>query len=304
MTSKTKAILSLSSVFLLGGLCGALALGLFVRGQVREAQQLQNEEGFETYFADKLELSETQLDSLRDELDRAYADLEEFRVVAAQEYRDLLDSFSTRIYPSLSPEQRRLLAVHKQRLGDRLPRPNGRRPRIGIRTPSPMYDRNGSASDQKLADRRAEIPSVDSLPKGSPPSDTSPDADTHPPGELADATDTASPEDTDQFDPGAGFSDPAVSLINESVTLSDEQKQEVQLIFDLARKKIRSQLWDLRGRPHMQRNAVSKTLLRMHRMIFTRLDIEQRKQFNVIRDDMYDRINEHLEQMIKRLPSN
>ena len=116
MTNRTKAIASLTGVFILGALCGGLALGLFVRSEVRDRDRLKDPEGFREYFADELSLSQAQRDSLESELAVAYEQIEDIRYQVELEYGEVFDTLTGRLIPTLNTRQRRLLADERKRL--------------------------------------------------------------------------------------------------------------------------------------------------------------------------------------------
>ncbi len=116
MTNRTKAIVSLASVFLLGALCGGLGVGLFVQDQVRDRERLKDPNGFREYFADQLSLSEAQKDSMQMELELAYQQMADIRYQVDQEYRQVFDTLSARLLPVLSTKQQRRLAQERERL--------------------------------------------------------------------------------------------------------------------------------------------------------------------------------------------
>lgn len=116
MTNRTKAIVSLASIFLLGALCGGLGVGLFVQDQVRDRERLKDPNGFREYFADQLSLSEAQKDSMQTELERAYQQMADIRYQVDQEYRQVFDTLSARLLPVLNTKQQQRLAQERERL--------------------------------------------------------------------------------------------------------------------------------------------------------------------------------------------
>lgn len=123
MTVRTKAVLGILGVFVLGGVCGALVLGIVVRDRVRETRNLREREGFARFFFDKLQLSDAQNDSLRGVLDSTYRELEQLRVESSQRYAEVIDHMRSRVYPKLSPEQRVLFEEQEQRIRAMVPPP-------------------------------------------------------------------------------------------------------------------------------------------------------------------------------------
>lgn len=116
MTNRTKAIFGLSGVFSLGLLCGALAVGLFVRNRVQDRNQLKNAAGFRNFFADELSLTEGQKDSLQAELENAYREMADIRNQVELEYREVFDTLARRMEPVLTASQRQRLAEQKDHL--------------------------------------------------------------------------------------------------------------------------------------------------------------------------------------------
>jgi len=116
MTTRTKAILSLSGIFLVGAICGAAVVGLIVRDRVVEMQSMRERDGFIKIFADRLHLTEAQRDSLRDELAQTYEELHALRRAAAAEYGEVFDTLESRIGPKLTPEQRDILHRQEERV--------------------------------------------------------------------------------------------------------------------------------------------------------------------------------------------
>lgn len=132
MTTRTKAIGGLTVVFLLGGICGALVVGLLLRDRARDAQSLRDRDGFVAFFERRLELTEAQRDSLRDELLSTYQQLAELRSSTSAEYNRLLDTLHAHIYPQLTGGQRALLTQEEERLRRMVPK--DREPRTAAAT--------------------------------------------------------------------------------------------------------------------------------------------------------------------------
>src|SRR5688500_3507919 len=76
---------------------GAVAIGLDLRGQMRDARSMNDPGSFRGYIEERLKLTEAQRDSLRDELGATYDDLAALRNATAEEYRELIDTFSHRV---------------------------------------------------------------------------------------------------------------------------------------------------------------------------------------------------------------
>ncbi len=122
MSNRIKAILGLVGVFLVGGLCGALVVGIVQRDRARETQELRDRDGFVGYFTRRLELTEAQRDSLRDELEATYHQIAALRATVSDQYNQALDSLRKRIYPQLNPEQRTLFAGEEAKFRRLMPR--------------------------------------------------------------------------------------------------------------------------------------------------------------------------------------
>lgn len=182
MTTRTKAIGGLTLVFLLGGICGALVLGVVLRDRVRDAQSLRDRDGFVEFFERRLELTEAQRDSLRDELLSTYQQLAELRSSASAEYNRLLDSLHAHIYPQLTGGQRALLTQEEERLrrmvskerGPRMAAATHEAARANARTPAqiPGPGRDtarvpaaaASAKTPAEAPRSPQVPVITSAP--------------------------------------------------------------------------------------------------------------------------------------------
>lgn len=126
MNVRTKAILGITGIFLVGGLLGAGIVGLIVRNHVREAREIHGRDGFLRFVERRLELTELQRDSLRDELDSLYSHLTDLRQSTSVELVSLLDTFRNRIEPHLTPRQRELLSRQEEFMRHGLPRGRGR----------------------------------------------------------------------------------------------------------------------------------------------------------------------------------
>src|SRR5688500_6419660 len=116
MTKRTKAIQSPGGVFVVGAICGALALDTVVRSDVRSAQQSRDSKGSREYCTEQLELTAAQRDSLQGELDWFYREIAGLRTAAAGEFHDLIDSLDNRLVEHLSPAQINRLRATEKRL--------------------------------------------------------------------------------------------------------------------------------------------------------------------------------------------
>lgn len=283
-TKRTKAILSLGGVFLVGALCGALALGAFVRGEVRSSNRLRDRDGFHEYFAEQLELTTAQRDSLQGELDWFYGELAALRTAAAGELHDLLDSLDRRLVARLSPEQVARLRATEMRLRRNLPA--GR--------PAPLEVssvEHEEASDpavgpaDTLAPRLTKEPAAPATPK-------TPEA----------ASDTTAASDTsaaaDPSDAMTGLRD----RLRDRLGLSDEQSRRIREIIVTTRKQIRTDVAARRGLPRMQLETTGRHLRAMDRQIVELLDEKQRAAYEPIRREMAQRIRAKILKQWKKHP--
>lgn len=279
MTNRTKAIASLVGVFLLGLLCGGLALGLFVRDQVRERDQLKNPDGFREYFADQLSLSTAQRDSLQVELELAYQQMADIRFQVDREYREVLDTLSARLGPVLNSRQIKRLNEEKKRLlpgaesadGEALSFPLDeieRRARAAARS-SGNVARSGADSVQtareKLTDATGEEPGTESAEYD--------EADVYPGDSVF------SPQTNEEHLPGI------VAFMKNNLDLDDAQTEQVETAL---RKAVRRNRWirvNLQDKPMMRSRRLRMSFRLLDRQIAGVLNEEQRAIYNDFKKD-------------------
>jgi hypothetical protein len=282
-TKRTRAILTLGGVFLVGAICGALALGAFVRGEVRSSQRLRDRGGFHEYFAEQLELTTAQRDSLQGELDWFYGELAGLRTAAAGDLHDLLDSLDRRLATRLSPEQVERLRATETRLRRQLPA--ARPAAIDDGVESELQD---EPSTPRLTDTvvRKGSPATPSTPKAEVPN-TKAKSDTT----LADTT------STDPDDVMTGLRD----RLQERLHLSADQSARIREIITTTRRQIRRDVAESRGFPRMQMEIAGRRLREMDRLIVELLDDDQRTAYEPIREEMARRMRAKILKQSKKL---
>lgn len=288
-TKRTKAILTLGGIFIVGALCGALAVGAFVRSEVRSTQRLRDRSGFHEYFADQLELTTAQRDSLQGELDWFYGELAGLRAAAAGDLHDLLDTLDRRLITRLSPEQVARLRATETRM----------RGNLATERPAPL---DGSVDgvervERETADRAT--PRTDTLsPQTSTKASSTPKVTSTPAAPLSDTTSA--------LDSAGGAPDEAMTglrdRLRERLGLSDEQSVRIREIILSARRQIRRDLVARRGYPRMQLEIASRHLREMDRRILEQLDARQTIAYEPIREDMAKRIREKIARQWKKHP--
>lgn len=278
MTKRTKAILSLGGVFLLGALCGALALGTFVRSEVRNASRLRDSAGFREYFNDQLELTTAQRDSLQSELDWFYGAIAGLRAAAAGEYHDLIDSLDSRIVGHLSADQIRRLRETEIRLRKHV---ESRRPRAEAK-PQVKPD-NGLTAGTEAAPEAPESASP-WKPKTTAPITSQSNV-------RADTANAGASPDTDEPDPGEEiFRDG----LKERLGLSKPQVMQIRSIVKSTRRAIRRDAQSLRTFPRLQLEAAMRHLREMDRDIDALLDEKQRAKYAPVREAIRSRMKSQL----------
>ncbi|HVZ41754.1 MAG TPA: hypothetical protein VHI13_20905 [Candidatus Kapabacteria bacterium] len=284
MTTRTKAILSLGSVFLLGGICGALIFGMIVRNQVRESQTLRDSSGFVDYFARRLELTEAQRDSLRGELEHTYTQLAQLRASATEQYNEVLDSLRQHIYPHLNDRQQELFRDEEHKFRRYLPKDemprglarNGQVPRSGdVATsvqPQPRHD--SPAVVQQAPANAPEKREAAATSKTLPPIDPAQARTTDVDGlDLPDEPSQKAGQGTDR--PSGHF----VQELRERLKLTPDQQKRVVAILTGAGKDIRSIRADMNDTPVLMRTAIRERRQQMLRDIGILLTPEQREAF-------------------------
>ncbi len=292
MTNRTKAIAGLSGMFLLGALCGALLLGLFVRGRMHDAQRMRDRQGFQAFFTDRLRLTETQRDSLHDELERTYDELAELRRNTAQRYDVVLDSFRQRVQPILTTEQREILEQEEKRLRRILPRDPRRVAPPGM-PGGPMRMRPDA-------------------PSGAPPGPESGMDQSRSP--KSDSTAAAAPNGADALIGGSGAGagagevgpnggtnggamlgeGPIMKRLRERLNLSKDQTIAVKAAFASLREKMRRDRKDLAGMPRMQMAAARQSFMDFDAEVTGILRPDQRQAYAQLRQELRDSLRSRL----------
>lgn len=278
MTTRQKAILGLVGVFVAGGIIGAAIVGLVVRGNVQSARSLREREGFLRFVEHRLELTESQRDSLADELDSLYANLANLRKSASNELAELLDSFRVHVEPQLTPHQRELLKRQEEFMRHGLPPAQGPR---GL--PYPGRGR----------------PPIDGPPA---PADAPPFRLDDVPGSMLDSGGgIVAPRKPNRPDTGASLqarprqsesgqansdADPALEGIRRfqtkmewlrnQVHLTPEQDDEVRMIVDDAIRGAKSLRDEHAGQPRLLRWALHRLMVDARRRVFEVLTPDQR----------------------------
>jgi|GEM_PF-2043023 len=270
MTKRTKAIIGLTGVFILGGICGALLFGVIMRSRVREARDLRNREGFIRYFEKRLDLSQTQRDSLREELDRTYGELNRLREETAAQYNALIDTFAVHVMPVLTPEQRALFQTQERKFRRFMPRelhnrgPGGPRGRP-MRRDSMRRTPEGAMSGSSATSSRSSA---------LPPSATQGAA-----AELsaealvrADTSDVGASADEGIY---RRMSD-QLPMLRKRLNLSDDQAARFQQIFAQAETHAKSIRTEYADQPSLRKRNLRDMLREMNGEIVEMLNEDQR----------------------------
>ena len=299
ISTRTRAILSLVGVFLLGAIAGGGALGLYLKGQISDSQSMNDPKSFSGFVEERLRLSEAQRDSLRDELGATYEDMAALRNATAEEYSELIDTLTHRVAPLLDPEQRKLLERLEQRMRKRLSRGVVRSAlRPGI------VDSVGDETSVPAPQSPPRVAMRDSAPKGSTPerppltSIPTPRAPVTPLPNRPDASagDSAAREmpieDEDQPMSGNRFL-PDVDTLRTRLGLSVEQLRSVRQIIRATREKTRTDLAGLRGFRRLQKEALRRNLREMDTQIEALLNDQQRVEYRAHRELINQRLREN-----------
>lgn len=282
MTNRAKAILGLSGVFILGLVCGALALGLFVRDLVQERHRLKNPEGFHEYFADELNLTGAQRDSLELELERAYEEMADIRQQVELEYRQVFDTLARRMAPVLTQSQRRILAEHKERL---LPQREAGEKQADSPASIDEIDRRvatapKAAIDDAGTDRTGELKRADGAERNgadaSPAEQSGPDSIEDPVDALAgDSLLTAATREENL--------PRIVAHLKNKLDLTDDQAAKVTELF---RKTVRRNAWireNFRDEPLVRTRRLRQSFRMLDRQVAGLLTEEQRTKYKGMR---------------------
>jgi hypothetical protein len=284
MTNRTKAIISLSSVFILGAICGALLFGVIVRDRVRETQRLRHRDGFVEHFARRLDLTEAQRDSLRDELEQAYDSLTSLRQAASERYNAVFDTLQRRIAPQLTDEQRTLFHNQEEKLRRMMPKEPRRRggPRLhdGPRSGFPPADHRElqNKPEKEIAPEGAKSRPLDESKTRLVPDSgaalndpTSPNA-------------SSTPDETilKRFDHYR-------EKMRKRLQLRDEQASEIDRILRDGHRKNAEARKEFAGQPVLRRSTIRENLRATRRQMIEVLDAEQRKEFTKMEEEMWRR---------------
>lgn len=296
MTKRTQAILGLSGVFVIGALCGALVFGVVMRDRARETAGLRNREGFIHHFERRLQLTETQRDSLKDELERTYSQMAALREETSQRYNILIDSLAVRIMPTLTVEQRELFRDQEQRFRRFLPnekkgpgpgpRPHpkpGGPPHSGMLqspgTPAPLSGKGALAES-----RVSKAPEAPAAPQQTPLSVTLRPADST----LKTKT-CASPPPTGD---NPLFMVGELKRVQGRLGLSDEQTASFKKIMSDARLAIKQIKDEEADRPIVKRRRVGEAVQQMDQQIMSLLTADQQQRWLTMRDEMGEKLRQ------------
>jgi Spy/CpxP family protein refolding chaperone len=278
MTNRTKAIIGLGSVFVLGGLCGALIFGVVIRDRVHEAQDLRNQGGFIEYFEKRLELTEAQRDSLHDELAHAYEQLAQLRFNASMEYNEVIDSLRVKIYPHLTPEQRELFNMQEQKFRHFMPREQMRGRPGGMHPPPPL----GAVAPSPRA------PETTAAPRSlatAPPAPVKPPPEAAKPSEQQPAETAVQPDASPEEQMMNKIRD-RIQKVRQRLHLTDDQMRQILAIFDDARTRVRQARIDYEAQPIMRQMTVRGIARDAHRKVGALLTPEQRDEMQKVRDEL------------------
>ncbi len=147
-----------------------------MRDRARETVGLRNREGFIRHFERRLNLSDAQRDSLKDELDGTYRQMAELREETSRRYNALIDTLAIRIMPALTKEQQELFREQESKFRRFLPKekrggPGRDRPEYGDWSAAgedspgadkpPPYRANGRNAPAPLQQKTDEMPARD-----------------------------------------------------------------------------------------------------------------------------------------------
>lgn len=295
ISTRTRAILSLAGVFLLGVIFGGGALGLYLRGQVRDSQSMNDPAAFRGFIEERLRLTEAQRDSLQDELGATYEDLAALRGATAEEYTELIDSFSTRVAPQLDPDQRQLLGRLEERMRKRFSRgavraPHKRGSLDSLEIPSetsalrPQPAR--SADTLQRAITKVQPRDVAQSPKRATPPIPDPLKPIMPSGDSI-ALNGVDLENTDGR--LARIPLPNVDTLGRRLVLTTEQIGSIRKVVRETREKVRADQEQLRGFRRLQKEALRRNLLYMDARIEALLEPEQRVEYRAHRAELHRR---------------
>jgi len=281
MNNRWKAIAGISAIFLLGGMCGALICGLVIREDVRQRQEIRKHEGFLEFFEGKLHLTETQRDSLRDELDTAYNRLAELRIETSTRFREVIDTLIKHVDPHLTPEQRLVLQQQEQKL--RRMGPNERRSRPNGEGFPPPRRRPGDTG--KIGAGVAPSP-PDGVrpPEGRLEIERNPEM--MPPRDAAGEQKGGSPRDSGDGPKGI-FGD--MGTLKSRLGLSSDQVTKIEAMVGELRARNKSAREDLSGNPAMRMRTIRMNNQEIRQKIEALLTDQQREELRTLMSERIGR---------------
>lgn len=297
MNTRTKAIISLSSVFLLGGICGALIFGMVVRDRVHHGRMMHDRDGFVLHFERQLDLSKPQRDSLHDELVQAYNELTEIKNLTSEEFNAVLDTFARQVYPQLSDEQKAKFRDQEERLRRQLPREK-RKEIDNMRSGSPSVPASPpvtlppvpQAPPVTRTDSVKEPANLATEPREVARSTVPPTQDTISDDMSRSLSDNAS---NDGAIPGeltsAGGLERFLAKLRKRLELTDEQYLQVERVVKDARTRLEAIKVEFEGRPFLMKRAARRVLGQMRRDIIPLLSPEQREEIRRLQGEKRSR---------------
>lgn len=288
MTTRTKAILGLTSVFLLGALIGAGALGLYVTTKVEERQSLRDPVRFREHFIDRLDLDNAQRDSVADELARTYEDLIDVRRTVDEEYQIIFDSLDRRIGPLLTGEQRSRLREQRNRFLQRRRRavaPSG----TPMPTRSDSHDPS-SPGDSAIAGGAIDATSDeehDALRSEEEASTASNDTKGGIAAEGAGADDP-SRRSEDSLDGDGTVRPKLIEQIAQRLDLTPEQQNELESILRKSMKRAKTIRREFASNPDAMRRQLRINRMKTDRHIRNLLTEEQRPAYETLKERLID----------------
>ncbi len=303
MTKRTQAILGLSGVFVIGALCGALVFGVVMRDRARETAGLRSREGFIHHFERRLQLTETQRDSLKDELERTYSQMAALREETSQRYNTLIDTLAVRIMPTLTVEQRELFRDQEQRFRRFLPNerkgpgpgprphPRGGPPPHSGTLPAPAAPVPLSGKGTAAAPRASQSPETPVAAQQMPLSVTLRPADStlKTCASLKTCTSPQAPQPTGDKPPFMGGE---LKRVQGRLGLSDEQTASFKKIMADARLAIKQIKAEEAERPIVKRRKVGEAVQQMDQQIMNLLTADQQERWLAMRDEMGEKLKQ------------
>ena len=306
ISTRTRAILSLAGVFLLGVIAGGGALGLYLRGQMRDAQSMNDPAAFRGFIEERLRLTEAQRDSLRDELGETYEDLAALRGVTAEEYGELIDTFSTRVAPQLDPDQRQLLGRLEERMRRRFNRGAVREPgrrgsldSLQLEIDPPQNTASSPPAIDTTRGTISQVPTRDAaqVPRKGTPQISPPRKTIQSPGDSI-SLNSLDPEMGEGKGPHIPV--PHVDTLRRRLDLAPEQIESIRQIVRETRQKVRGDLEQLHGFRRLQKEALRRNLLYMDARIESILEPRQRVEYRALRKEAMKKLRSNAKGAGKR----